>query len=277
MRLLTAFLLLLLTFPAAAQKARTEGSGNAGRIRNGLYFGGVGAQIDGDQMSGYHKAGITGGLSSTVQLNSRWNVRLEVGYIQKGSRNRPDTTITQFPDLGANFQSMTSAQQQAYLAQFYQQQPRQWLRYRLNYVQLPVLVEYRGSEKVTAYAGVSFDRLLRATADYGYGYGPPLGSQFRQTDIMGHLGVELGFARRWSATMRLMYSLRDISSDGLGPDRYYFFATGRLGGFRNNLLSTTLRYYLSDRPTFKGQALFRRASDGAAPAPESDADGEPLN
>ena len=275
---LLPLLALLAALPVAAQKARTERAAPDSRIRNGVIFGALGAQIDGDQMSGYHKAGITLGLSSTVQLSDRWNVRLEVAYIQKGARSPTDTTLMQFPDLGAAFTAMTPPQQQAYLAQFYQTIPQPWLRYRLNYIQLPVLVEYRASEKVTLYGGASADYLLRATADYGYGYGPPLGPQFRNLDIMAHAGVELAFAHRWAVTMRLMYSVRDITADGLGPDRYLFFATGRTGGYRNNLLSTTLRLYFGDAPKFKGTPLFRWGNkDNAvppAPAGGSD-DGEP--
>ncbi len=264
---LFALITLLAARPATAQS----------RIRNGLIFGGVGAQIDGDRMSGYHKAGITGGLSATVQASDRWNVRLEVAYMQKGARSPTDSSITQFPDL-SSIANQTPAQQQAYLAQYYQQQPKPWLRYRLNYVQLPVLVEYRAAEKVTLYVGASVDYLLRATADYGYGYGPPLGVQFRRTDLMGHAGAELRFADRWAVTMRFMYSLRDISSTGLGPDRYLFLTTGRLGGYRNNLLSTTLRFYLSDAPKFKGTPLFRWNKGDAPSAPAgSDSDGEPTN
>lgn len=259
----------LLTFSAAAQS----------RIRNGLIFGGVGAQVDGDRMSGYHKAGITGGLSSTVQVSDRWNVRLEVTYMQKGARSRSsaDSLAALYPDLTA-IANQTPAQQQAYLAQFYQQQPDFWLRYRLNYVQMPVFVEYRATPKVTLYSGLSVDYLLRATADYGYGYGPPLGVQFRKTDLMGHAGVDLSIGERWSVTMRLMYSLRDISTSSLAPDKYFFFATGRLGGYRNNLLSTTLRFYLGDAPKFRGTPLFRKRDDSAAPpAAEPNTDGEPTN
>ena len=267
-RLFLLFLLVgLLGFawPAAAQS----------RIRNGLVFGGVGAQIDGDRMSGYHKAGITGGLSSTIQASDRWNVRLEVTYMQKGARSPTDSSITSFPDLTA-IANQTPAQQQAYLAQYYQQQPKPWLRYRLNYIQLPVLIEFRATPKVTLYGGVSADYLMRATADYGYGYGAPLGAQFRRSDLMGHVGVDLGLGERWSITMRAMYSLRDISTGGLGTDRYLLWA-GRLGGYRNNLLSTTLRFYLSDTPKFKGTPLFRWNKDAAPASPAPDADGEPMN
>ncbi len=269
--LLTLLLLMLTARPTAVQAQS--------RIRNGLIFGGVGAQIDGDQMGGYHKAGITGGLSSTIQASDRWNVRLEVVYIQKGSRSQSrDSAFYINPITAAG---LPPAQQQALLALAYQQQPGAWLRYRLNYVQMPVLIEYRAHPKITVYAGASLDYLLRATADYGYGYTQPLGAPFRRTDVMGHAGVDLSLGERWSVTMRLMYSMRDISTQGLGTDRYLFW-TGRLGGYRNNLLSTTLRFYLSDTPKFKGTPLFRRATpDGSQPtdpslnAPTGTDDGEP--
>ena len=97
MRFLKSGLLLtfaaVLTLPAAAQKSRPERATTDGRIRNGFVFGGVGAQIDGDRMSGYHKAGITGGLSSTIQASDRWNVRLEVTYMQKGARSPSQDSI----------------------------------------------------------------------------------------------------------------------------------------------------------------------------------------
>ena len=275
---LLPFLALLAALPAAAQKARTERVAPDSRIRNGVIFGALGAQIDGDQMSGYHKAGITLGLSSTVQLSDRWNVRLEAAYIQKGARSPTQDSIP-YPNL-SSISSLPPAAQQAALAQAYQQVPGLWLRYRLNYIQLPVLVEYRASEKVTLYGGASADYLLRATADYGYGYIAPLGPQFRNLDIMAHAGVELAFAHRWAVTMRLMYSVRDITANGLGPDRYLFFATGRTGGYRNNLLATTLRLYFGDAPRFKGTPLFRwgnkdSAAPAGAPPANSPDDGEP--
>ncbi len=258
----TVWLILLAALAAGPALAQS-------RIRNGLVFGGVGAQIDGDRMSGFHKAGITGGLSSTIQTSDRWNVRLEVTYMQKGARSpSADSALLQYPDLTA-IANLTPAQQQAYLAQYYQQQPSVWLRYRLNYVQVPLLVEYRATPKVTLYGGASLDYLLRATADYGTGYGPPLGAQFRRTDVMGHAGVDLGLGERWAVTMRFMYSLRDISTGGLGTDRYLLW-TGRLGGYRNNLLSTTVRFYLSDVSRFKGTPLFRRAPDGGGAPPDGD-------
>ena len=265
-RLLLLFLLVGLlgvAWPAAAQS----------RIRNGLVFGGVGAQIDGDRMSGYHKAGITGGLSSTIQASDRWNVRLEVTYMQKGARSPSQDSIP--------YQAPQPGQIPPLVQPTGQQQPGMYLRYRLNYIQLPVLIEYRATPQVTLYGGVSADYLLRATADYGYGYGPPLGAQFRRSDLMGHAGVDLGLGHRWSVTMRLMYSLRDISTGGLGTDRYLLWA-GRLGGYRNNLLSTTLRFYLSDTPKFKGTPLFRFKRDDTDPAPAepdngTDSADEPTN
>jgi hypothetical protein len=247
----------LLSLPVAAQS----------RIRNGLFFGGVGAQIDGDGMGGYHKGGITGGLSSTIHATDRWNVRLEVSYIQKGARSPSQDSTTyryQPPDP-----TQIPTQQQPNYAQ---QQAGQFLRFRLNYVQIPILVEYRATPKVTLYGGASADYLLRGTVDYGFGYGAPLGVQFRQTDLMGHAGADLALGDRWAVTMRLMYSLRDISTERIGTDRYLLFA-GRVGGYRNNILSTTLRFYLGDAPKFKGTPLFRKR-DSTAPPTSAD-DGEP--
>lgn len=262
--LLPALLLLTLALPATAQKARIESRGGARPgLRNGLIFGGVGAQIDGDKMSGYHKPGVTVGGVSVIPLSDHWNARFAILYTQKGARSRSADS--------ANTNLLPTTPLPGQLSTGYvQQQPGFWLRYRLNYVQIPVLAEWRVRPNLSLQGGLSFDYLLRATADYGTGYGPPQGVCFRPVDLMGHFGVEYAFANRWAVDMQFSYSLRDISTEKVGTDKYAFFV-GRIGGYRNNLLATTLRFYLSDPPAYKGKALFRTPAEKQA----DEADGEP--
>lgn len=263
----TLLLLLLLVagcFSASAQKNRAERAGASnGRIRNGFVFGGVGAQVDGDKMSGYNKGGLMGGGVSVIQLSNHWNVRFSVLYTQKGARSRSEDSLI--------FPTQTAPLPGSVAPQYIQQQPGYFLRFRLNYVQIPLLAEWRVRPNLSLQGGASVDYLLRATVDYGYGYGPPLGVTFRPVDLMGHFAMEYAFARRWAVAMQLSYSLRDISNEHAGTDKYAFFV-GRVGGYRNNLLSTTLRFYLSDAPAYKGKLIFRTPSDDI---PADDTDGEP--
>lgn len=98
------------------------------------------SQIQGDNLAGYHKAGLTAGIRGITYLNDLWNLNIELLYTQKGSRNGL------FED---NFV------------------PRQGMDF--DYIEVPVTIEIKdwvveeddGSyAKVSAHAGFSYGRLI---------------------------------------------------------------------------------------------------------------------
>jgi Outer membrane protein beta-barrel domain len=236
---------LLLALPAAAQQQR---------IRNGIVAGLVGAQIDGDRLVGYNKPGISVGGSATVQFNSYWNARFEVLYTQKGCRSR-------------------GARDSVALMAVLPPNVPPYLRYRLNYVQIPVLAEWRPKEQLGIQFGVSADYLVGAQADYGNGYRKP-DITFNQWDFMYQLGVEWEFADRWAVNLRTAYSIKGISPDEGNTDQSFglFTALSRVG-YRNSLLGTTLRYYFTDPFSFKARGKKAKAAESGTDSN----DGEPTN
>src|SRR5688572_14482098 len=104
--------------------------------------GGVNAsQIDGDQLAGFDKLGLTGGLKATVNFESVFDLNVEFLFTQRGSK--PDLFNPDYdPDI----------------------------KIHLDYAEIPVYVslgdwwqEEDGYHKASAHAGVSFGRLINAS------------------------------------------------------------------------------------------------------------------
>ena len=60
----------------------------------GLYVGAVTSQVDGDNHAGYSKFGVNFGIFSQYNLTKTLNARLELGYINKGSKFTDAKTAT---------------------------------------------------------------------------------------------------------------------------------------------------------------------------------------
>jgi hypothetical protein len=64
-------------------------SGFAQKFEGGILAGLSASQVAGDNYSGYNKAGVFVGSYVALVLSDRLNLRLELEYIQKGSRKNP--------------------------------------------------------------------------------------------------------------------------------------------------------------------------------------------
>lgn len=116
------------------------------RFSAGIVGGLNASQIDGDLLAGFDKVGLTGGLKAVVNFDSPFNLNIEFLYSQRGSR--PDIFNPQYdPDIQIN----------------------------LHYAEIPVYVslgdwwqEEEEYYKVSAHAGVSYGRLINASAMDGF-------------------------------------------------------------------------------------------------------------
>lgn len=104
---------------------------NAQQFKGGIVAGVAGTQVKGDGLSGYNKAGIVFGPYVNLELSDKVSMQMQLEYYQKGSRGNPDSTNY--------FQS--------YLL-------------RLNYMQIPVTVQYRYNENFGLEAGLSYGVLI---------------------------------------------------------------------------------------------------------------------
>lgn len=146
------------------------------------------SQIQGDNLAGYHKAGLTAGIRGITYLNDLWNLNIELLYTQKGSRNGL------FED---NFV------------------PRQGMDF--DYIEVPVTIEIKdwvveedgGSyAKVSAHAGFSYGRLIRSGL---IEYDDILLDAIEDNDLSFLLGLRFRWSKHFAVCGRYSRSIIPIA------------------------------------------------------------------
>ncbi|HNX55091.1 MAG TPA: outer membrane beta-barrel protein [Prolixibacteraceae bacterium] len=189
----------------------TVSFGFAQQFEGGIIGGFNAAQVDGDNYKGYHKPGVALGGYVKTDLSRTVFASMELKLMQKGSRN-VDSTATNG--------------QIKYIM-------------RLNYVDLPVYLGFRTSERISILVGVSSGYLLTGNEYNDYGKFPVQDRHpFRSVDLQAMLGFRLQLTNRLSVDVRGAYSLLPIRSQP-GTVIWYW----KSNQF-NNLLSTTILYRL---------------------------------
>lgn len=193
-------LLFFITYLAEAQS-----------FKSGLGFGFVASQVDGDNLSGYDKIGVYGGLFVAYPINDKFDMSMQISFIQKGSRRNAKPSDGLYD---------------SYLM-------------RLNYVEIPVYFNWKlYQDKLYFQAGITFGYLISAVEkdEYGVIYQPSSVPQFREFE----LGVLGGFSykinTRWSLGLRSQYSVIPIRKTPIINLSYY-------NESQNNNLITTALYY----------------------------------
>lgn len=182
------------------------------RFEGGLIGGFNAAQVDGDFYKGYHKPGIALGGYVRTDLSRTVFAAMELKLMQKGARNIDSLAVDD--------------QQIKYIM-------------RLNYVDLPVYLGFRTSDRISMLVGVSSGYLLSANEYNDYGKFPAEDRHpFNSFDVQAMLGFRLQLTRRISVDVRGAYSLLPIRSQP-GKEIWYWKSSQF-----NNLLSTTLLYRL---------------------------------
>ena len=181
-------------------------------FNGGVIAGGLISQVDGDTWKGYDKFGYLAGGYVTLTLSPHSAFRMEMEYIQKGSRHDID---------------QKNPADQSYLL-------------RLHYLEIPVLYEYTFARKFSAEAGPAMDVLMKAT-ELQDGIESPPTEPFRDVTLSGILGVSYRITGHLKANMRLNYSLislRDATAPYPASYRKILFEYGQF----NNLLSLSLMW-----------------------------------
>lgn len=154
------------------------------RFSAGIVGGLNASQIDGDQLAGFDKVGVTGGIKAIVNLESVFDLNVEFLFTQRGSQ--PDLFNPQYdPDI----------------------------KIHLNYAEIPVYVslgdwwqEEEQYHKVSAHAGVSFGRLISSkTFDYFHPSDQSLDKfvqYFNNTDLSWLVGASYRMNKNWGVTGR---------------------------------------------------------------------------
>lgn len=145
------------------------------------------SQIDGDDLYGYNKVGLTGGIRIGYPVMDKADLNLEFLFSQRGSQ----ADLSFSDDIR---------------------------RISLNYIEIPVVFSYKdwlieedGYYKVRAEAGLSYGYLFDVSTSNG-GFDGTVGD-FRRDDISLILGAGYRLNRRWSFTARYTRGLRKIYYD----------------------------------------------------------------
>lgn len=180
------------------------------KFEGGVLAGLCASQVAGDTYSGYDKAGIFAGAYVSLPLSNRMDIRLEMDYIQKGSRKNPVPETNDYD---------------SYLM-------------RLGYVEMPLLLQYHIGSKLMAEAGPAISFLLHSS------------ERFNQEDVYAHqfnkqnlsiiAGISYLVTEKISAGLRTNDSLFSIRKDTFTGNVWRFWGYGQF----NDVLVITIGYKL---------------------------------
>jgi hypothetical protein len=187
----------------------------AQRFEGGALLGFNGSQVENSKYNGYNKPGLLGGFYVQTELSPTITAGMEIKYSQKGARNRikPNEPVTE-----------------KYIM-------------RLGYIDVPVYLGFRTSDKATILAGVSAGYLMHYNElDENGPFPPEMIRPFRTLDVQPFFGFRFDFLDRVTADLRFALSvlpIREVQSTD-GTTSYW------LNNQFNNVISLAL-YYRIDR------------------------------
>jgi hypothetical protein len=187
----------------------------AQKFEGGLLAGFNGSQVRGDQSNGFHKLGFVGGAWVLTDISDKIYLSGEIKYNQKGSRQNPN-------------------KKNGYVLSLY----------RLNYIDMPLLIGYRYKDYLSFLGGLSFGYLMNSSLRDNYGEVKDYEGSLHSYEIGMFVGAKVGFdrlidrdwARKFIFDLRYQFSAMSIYK---GNDLFFYYSP--YGQF-NSLISTSLYY-----------------------------------
>ncbi|MEO6902004.1 MAG: porin family protein [Bacteroidia bacterium] len=176
------------------------------RFLLGVKAGLSASQVSGDNLAGFNKAGLIGGLTLNTKFNNQWGAQLEMLYIQKGSKaiNKPSDPNYEY-----------------YLLQ-------------LDYIEVPLLLQYH-QKKFIFEAGPGFGYLVREKEYNAFdditGIRP-----FNKSELAINLGVSYLLFNKFEIGWRYTNSISSIRNHVSGAKVWYN------PGQQNTVMAFTLTY-----------------------------------
>lgn len=158
------------------------------QIFKGEIIGGTNlSQVDGDEAYGYKKYGLLGGVGVIMPVYKNWSLSIETLYSQKGSKLRP-----QFNDsLDGSY------------------------KLKLNYAEVPFMIQYTDRDVASAGIGVSWNRLVKVD-EFRNGYQVDsvsiLTKVFDRDDWMAFADVRVRVFKGLILNARYSYSIDKIAT-----------------------------------------------------------------
>lgn len=185
---LSAFLLLLVAFPAFSQ-----------RFDGGLLAGGLVSQVDGDTWQGYHKTGFYAGGLVSLRLSEHSSFQMEMAYIQKGMKQGTDTVT----NTGTSYLS------------------------RIHCLEIPLLYQFSFGKRFQAEIGPAADVVLWNYDEVNGMEVPELTVPYRRVSLAGLAGFSGYITDHLKATFRFSYSLMSTRSGPVEGQRKILFEAGQ--------------------------------------------------
>lgn len=162
-------------------------------FHGGPVLGIVASQVDGDHFEGYNKTGPIIGGFVTYPLKEKWDLLLEIHYIQKGSLNKTNPDIPE----------------------------KMYYKLRLNYFEVPVLAKYQYREKIYFTGGINLGFLFKAFEEGIDQTGALVKSEeesFHKMDYCLNAGIQYQLVDKMYASASFNYSvfmIRGQNGNGL--------------------------------------------------------------
>jgi hypothetical protein len=199
-------------------------SNSYSQIFKGEVLGGMNlSQVDGDETFGFKKIGFNGGVGVVAPIYKNWSLSLETIYSQKGSKQKP-----QYNDSLDGSYSL-----------------------KLDYAEVPFMIQYTDKENVSAGLGVSWGRLVNVE-EFRNGYRVDSvtlqSGVFDRNDWMAFGDVRIRVYKNLIMNLRYSYSMDKIAtrtvidSQGGQPVKRDFY---------NNVWSFRLIYMINEKRSEK--------------------------
>lgn len=179
----------------------------------GVIAGVSSSQLSGDHLGGFNKLGLLLGVYTNRSLSRKLNVKMELNYIEKGSRN-PENNLT-----GAH-------------------------EYSLNYIEIPVLLQYQAQSNIKIESGLYLGVLMKEVESYADGVivegNNPSNGSFNKTDFGFCIGLDYSISNSLSINSRLnnTFLFTPVRAHASGAEIWYN------QGQYNTVLSFAIHYHL---------------------------------
>ncbi len=176
----------------------------------GVILGLSTSQVGGDNLAGFHKAGLLLGVFANKSITELLSFQMEMTYIQKGSNN-PNMNNPEHPNLLPDIS--------------------------LSYIEVPLLLQYHQSDKLKIEGGVLTAYLVDGHYNDLSGEMPNEPNPFISYDIGLLLGIDYKYSENISLNTRIRNSILPI-----GSEDYKNLDSDFKKGKYNSVLSFALHY-----------------------------------
>jgi hypothetical protein len=182
---------------------------NAQRFAGSVIAGLSATQVAGDQLSGFNKSGFIAGGSVSNKLSEKFSLEMEIKFAQKGSKSVRDTLTYKY------------------------------YRMSLNYVEVPLLLQYNYSKKFQFNVGISIGSLVSHKEEDQYGIIPDANSlPFEKVEYAVCGGMYYGITENFFLNLRMSNSILPIRKLGDNSLHLSYLQSGQY----NTVLEFTLKY-----------------------------------